>query len=80
MSAIVSIVIVCDACGRKLPTSRTKVAGARGDADRAGWRVSETGDGYRRAGLSEDRARRDECPWCRTDRPAPDAKPDGALL
>ena len=34
---------------------------------------------YRRAGLSEDRAHRDECPWCRKDRPSPDAKPDGAL-
>ena len=73
MTAIVSIEIVCDACGRKLPTTRTKVAGARGDADRAGWRVSETGDGYHSA-------RRDECPWCRKDRPQPDAKPDGALL
>ena len=62
MTAIVSIEIVCDACGRKL-----------------GWRVSKTGDGYRRAGLSEDRAHRDECPWCRKDRPSPDAKPDGAL-
>lgn len=34
---------------------------------------------YRRAGLSEDRDHRDECPWCRKDRPSPDAKPDGAL-
>ena len=80
MTATVSIDILCDICGRRLPTIRTKVAGARGDAHRAGWRVSETGDGHRRAGFSEDRARRDECPWCRTDRPRPDAKPDGALL
>ena len=42
--------------------------------------VSETGDGYRRAGLSEDPRRRDECPHCRTDRPSPDTKPEGALL
>ena len=34
MSATVQITIVCDACGRTLPTTRTKVAGARGDADR----------------------------------------------
>ena len=80
MSATVQITIVCDACGRTLPTTRTKVAGARGDAERKGWRVSETGDGYRRAGLSEDPRRRDECPDCRTDRPTPDAKPEGALL
>ena len=80
MSALVSIDMICDACGRRLPTTRTKVAGARGDAQRAGWRVSHIGDGYRDAGLSEDRGCRDECPWCRTDRPAPNAKPEGALL
>ena len=80
MTARVSTVIVCDACGRELPTTRTTTTGARGDAERKGWRVSEIGDGYRSAGKSSDPGRRDECPWCRTDRPAPDTKPEGALL
>ena len=44
MSARVSTVIVCDACGRELHTSRTTTTGARGDAERKGWRVSEIGD------------------------------------
>lgn len=79
MSAIVSIYIVCDGCGRKLPTTRVKVAGARGDAHRAGWRVSSIGDGYHVAGWSEDRGRRDECPWCRTDPPL-SANTEGGLV
>ena len=54
-------------------------ADPRGDAERKGWRVSEIGDGYHDAGKSSDPKRRDECPRCRTDRPAPDTKPDGAL-
>lgn len=71
MSAEVAVTIVCDVCGAACGTARTKVRGARGDAERLGWRVSHTGDGYRSSGASEDPKRRDECPSCRTDRPSP---------
>ena len=70
MSARVSVIIVCDVCDVELPTSRTTVTGARGDADRKGWRVSRKGDP--RAGLSNDWARVDHCPACRTDKPRAD--------
>lgn len=71
MSARVSVIIVCDVCDVcdvELP--RGTVAGARGDADRKGWRVSRKGDP--RAGLSNDWARIDHCPACRTDKPRAD--------
>lgn len=80
MSARITTTIICDACGMDLITTRTTTTGARGDAERMGWRVSQIGDGYRSAGRSSDPKRRDECPRCRTDRPAPDIKPEGALL
>lgn len=77
MSTLVSVVVVCDACGKTYPTKRTTSTGARGDAIRHGWRVSRQADP--RAPLSNDTSRRDECPVCRTDvdRTTP---PDGALL
>lgn len=68
MSAIVTVTIVCDVCQHTLPTTRQRPSGARGDAERRGWRVSHKGDGYRSAGRSDDPGRRDECPECRADK------------
>lgn len=70
MSAHVEITIICSACFVSLPTVRTTVRGARGDAERRGWRVSYQAD--RRAGASNDPNRPDLCPRCRPDKPKAD--------
>ena len=77
MSAHVIVNLVCDACGRKATTERSTVTGARGDAERRGWRVSKLAGGMHTK-KSNDPARRDECPDCRTDKPKADT--EGVLL
>lgn len=61
----------CDKCTAKLATTSTTGAGARGDAERAGWRVSYLAGGAHPTKRSSDPNKRDECPACRTDLPAP---------
>ena len=67
MNTIVSVTMCCDACYTTMPTKRTTSRGARGDAERAGWKVSYQAD--HRAGASNAPERRDECPRCRPDKP-----------
>ncbi len=71
MTTRVTVTVVCDKCGATLVTSRQQSSGARGDAERKGWRVSHKGDGYRSAGRSNDPERRDECAACQPPKPMP---------
>ena len=72
MSAVVSITLVCDACKRTLTTSRRTVTGARGDAERKGWRVQYLAGGRHPTKVSANPKERDECPACRPDKPKAD--------
>lgn len=68
------VVVVCDDCGRRLATACTTSPGARGDAERKGWRVSYLAGGAhptKRSGTPTDR---DQCPSCR-----PQPQPEGLL-
>lgn len=71
MSGAVQAVVICDRCGKALPTTRTTMRGARGDAERKGWRVSHMAAG-RHPDASNDPKRPDECPDCRPDKPKAD--------
>ena len=71
MSGAVQTFVVCDRCGKTLPTTRATMCGARGDAERKGWRVSHMADG-RHPDASNDPKRPDECPECRPDKPKAD--------
>ena len=75
MSGIVAATVICDGCGMRLVTNRTTMRGARGDAERKGWRVSHMAGG-RHPDASNDPKRPDECPDCRPDKP----KADGGLF
>ena len=71
MTATITVTLNCDTpnCGNTYPTTRNTVTGARGDAERAGWRVSTLAGG-RHTKKSSDPARRDECPHHTTTREA----------
>ena len=71
MSGAVQTFVICDRCGKSLPTTRTTMRGARGDAERKGWRVSHMAGG-RHPDASNDPKRPDECPDCRPDKPKAD--------
>ena len=73
MSGIVAATVICDGCGMRLVTNRTTMRGARGDAERKGWRVSHMAGG-RHPDASNDPKLRDECPDCRLDELADCAK------
>ena len=70
MSGIVAATVICDGCGMRLVTNRTTMRGARGDAERKGWRVSHMAGG-RHPDASNDPKLRDECQFCRPDKPGP---------
>lgn len=40
MSGAIQTFVICDRCGKNFPTTRVTMRGARGDAERKGWRVS----------------------------------------
>ena len=71
MSGFVSVAVICDRCGKNLPTARATMRGARGDAERKGWRVSHMAGG-RHPDASNDPKLRDECHECRPDKPKAD--------
>ena len=75
MSAHVTVTMTCDVCNGSIHTARRTVAGARGDAERKGWRVTHLADG-RHTKVSSDPKRRDVCPNCLVDV----TKPEGLLL
>ena len=68
MSGAIQAFVVCDRCSKSLPTTRTTMRGARGDAERKGWRVAHMAGG-RHPDASNDPKMPDECPECRPDKP-----------
>lgn len=68
MSGAIQTFVVCDRCGKNFPTARTTMRGARGDAERKGWRVSRMAGGMH-PDASNDPKRPDECADCRPDKP-----------
>lgn len=70
------VVVVCDGCGRELPTGSHTGSGARGDAEREGWLVAYLAGGLHPTKRSNDPKLRDRCPRCRPKPPTP----DGALI
>ena len=71
MSGAVQAIVVCNRCGERFVTGRSTLRGARGDAERKGWRVSHMAGG-RHPDASNDPKRPDECPDCRPDKPRAD--------
>ena len=59
-----AVTVICDPCGRTLPTELTTVKGARGEAQRRGWRVATYGPGDRPVGPSGNAERVDICDEC----------------
>ena len=62
------ITVVCNSCDATLPTERTTGHGARGDAERAGWRVAYLAGGMHPTKRSNAPEARDLCPNCRPDK------------
>lgn len=79
MSAIITpVTIRCDWCARTMPTNCTTVKGARGVAERRGWRVTHLAGGMH-PDPSGAPAALDMCPTCRHATEGPPANTDGAL-
>lgn len=72
MSITHSLTINCDGCGETLTTRYRTGHGARGRAERAGWRVPYLAGGEHPTKRSNDVDAPDLCPACRPDKPRPD--------
>ena len=71
-----AVTVICDSCGRKLATSCTTTRGARGEAERKGWRVSRYGPAGQ-VGASQNPGKADQCVECQ---PEKHTTPEGGLL
>ena len=60
-----AVVIVCDDCGASFQSRSRTIVGARGDAERRGWRVSYLAGGRHPDKRSGDPRTPDRCPACR---------------
>lgn len=65
------ITVICDGCRKQMHTSRHTGHGARGDAERKGWRVAYLADGMHPTKRSNVNTERDLCGSCRPDKPKP---------
>lgn len=65
------ITVICDDCRKQCRTSRHTGHGARGDAERKGWRVAYLAGGRHPTKRSNEHSAPDLCDECRPDKPKP---------